>query len=534
MYQALYRKWRPKTFDDVVSQPHITTTLKNQIASGKTAHAYLFTGSRGTGKTTCARIFAKAVNCEHPKDGKPCLECRICQAADNGSLADIIEIDAASNASVNDIRELREGVMFTPEMCRYKIYIIDEVHMLSVGAFNALLKTMEEPPEHVKFILATTEIHKVPATIVSRCQHFDFNRIRTEDIVDRLMYIASQEGFVLHEDAAGLIARLSDGGMRDALSLLDQCVAFSDDIDLKTVSAASGIAGRDYLFDILDCIAQRDTAGALKKVSELYSMSKDLKVLAGELLEQMRNVMILSTIDNAKELISCLPEEFVRLESIAGKMKLGEILDSITILQQCSERFQRSTSKRIELEMCIIRLCSENRGVQTVQTAAAAPSADISMLLGRIAQLENALKNKGSGEAPVAAAQSEPPKPKRKVDPDFKNGVDEIVPLANWAALITQISEKDPSISGFLRGSKAFRNNDSLFLIVDNDFFLNLFKKSPNANAVINEVMKNNFGKSFSIRVKSAKNVPPEDREDPINKLLQKAKDLDIEVEIKK
>ena len=201
MYQALYRKWRPRTFDDVVSQPHITTTLKNQIISGKTAHAYLFTGSRGTGKTTCARIFAKAVNCENGKDGMPCCECEICKAADNGSLGDIIEIDAASNASVNDIRELREGVMFTPEMCKYKVYIIDEVHMLSVGAFNALLKTMEEPPPHVKFILATTEIQKVPATIVSRCQHFDFNRIKTEDIVARLTYIAGQEGFTLHEDA---------------------------------------------------------------------------------------------------------------------------------------------------------------------------------------------------------------------------------------------------------------------------------------------------------------------------------------------
>ena len=218
MYQALYRKWRPMSFDDVVSQPHITTTLKNQIATGKTAHAYLFTGSRGTGKTTCARIFAKAINCLNPKDGEPCLECDICKNADNGALADIIEIDAASNSKVDDIRELREGVMFTPEVCKYKVYIIDEVHMLSAGAFNALLKTMEEPPPHVKFVLATTEIHKVPATIVSRCQHFDFRRIRSEDIVARLSYIASQEGFILNEDAAQLIARLSDGGMRDALS----------------------------------------------------------------------------------------------------------------------------------------------------------------------------------------------------------------------------------------------------------------------------------------------------------------------------
>ena len=262
------------SFDDVVSQPHITTTLKNQIKSGKTAHAYLFTGSRGTGKTTCARIFAKAINCLDPHDGEPCLKCEICKDADNGTLSDIIEIDAASNSKVDDIRELREGVVYTPERCKYKVYIIDEVHMLSAGAFNALLKTMEEPPPHVKFILATTEIHKVPATIVSRCQHFDFHRIRNEDIVSRLMYIASQEGFTLHEDAAGMIARLSDGGMRDALSLLDQCVAYENDITLDVVSSASGIAGRDYLFDILEKIAEKDAAGALRVVTSFMICQK--------------------------------------------------------------------------------------------------------------------------------------------------------------------------------------------------------------------------------------------------------------------
>ena len=332
MYQALYRKWRPMSFDDVVSQPHITTTLKNQIKSGKTAHAYLFTGSRGTGKTTCARIFAKAINCLDPHDGEPCLECEICKDADNGTLSDIIEIDAASNSKVDDIRELREGVVYTPERCKYKVYIIDEVHMLSAGAFNALLKTMEEPPPHVKFILATTEIHKVPATIVSRCQHFDFHRIRNEDIISRLMYIASQEGFTLHEDAAGMIARLSDGGMRDALSLLDQCVAYENDITLDVVSSASGIAGRDYLFDILEKIAEKDAAGALRVVDKLYDMSKDLKVLAGELLAQMRNVMIIKTIDNNKDLITCLPDEYERLKALAERMKLDEILGDLSLI----------------------------------------------------------------------------------------------------------------------------------------------------------------------------------------------------------
>lgn len=541
LYQALYRKWRPRSFDDVVSQPHITTTLKNQIVSGKTAHAYLFTGSRGTGKTTCARIFAKAVNCRNPHDGEPCLECDICKAADNGSLADIIEIDAASNASVNDIRELREGVMFTPEMCRYKIYIIDEVHMLSVGAFNALLKTMEEPPPHVKFILATTEIHKVPATIVSRCQHFDFNRIKTEDIVARLMYIADKEGFTLHEDAAGLIARLSDGGMRDALSLMDQCVAFNNDITVATVSQASGIAGRDYLFDILEAISDKNAAAALQIVNRLYEMSKDLKVLAGELLEQMRNVMLVSTVDKGRDLITCLPEEYDRLCAISEKLTLDEILDNISILQECSERFAKCTSKRIELEICVIKLCSEKISRRSIAASKGntASEAELNSLRSRLEQLENALKNGAQPTAAPkntapAAGQAKPAKPLREPDPDF-NKVDpgNVKPMEEWDSVVTQISQREPSISGFLKRSKAFRHNNALFLIVDNDFFLKLFKES-NAAASINEVLKENYGQTFTIKVKSARNVPPDDTENPVNQLLQKAKKLDIEVEIKK
>ncbi|MBQ8965799.1 DNA polymerase III subunit gamma/tau [Ruminococcus sp.] len=533
MYQALYRKWRPRTFDDVVSQPHITTTLKNQIIANKTAHAYLFTGSRGTGKTTCARIFAKAVNCENGRDGMPCCECEICRAADNGSLGDIIEIDAASNASVNDIRELREGVMFTPEMCRYKVYIIDEVHMLSVGAFNALLKTMEEPPPHVKFILATTEIQKVPATIVSRCQHFDFNRIKTEDIVARLTYIASQEGFTLHEDAAELIARLSDGGMRDALSLLDQCVAFSDDITLETVSGASGIAGRDHLFDILECIADRNAVGALKKISELHAMSKDLKVLAGELLEQMRNVMLAATIDNGRELITCLPEELTRIEGIAQKMSLGDILGCISLLQESSERFAKSTSKRIELEMCIIRLCTGNYGKSA--PTAGAPSAAGNMadpeLLKRLARLEDAVRN---GAAVTQDKPADAPPPKPEPDPDFKKmDPSQIQPIQNWAGLVEEISRRSPAISGFLKKSKAFMGGSTVFIIVDNDFFFQQFKKL-NVSALIGDVLKENFGQTFNIKAKSARNVSPDDKENPINRLLEKAKALDIEVDIKK
>ena len=280
MYTALYRKYRPLVFDDVLSQPHNTITLRNQVRNNTTAHAYLFTGSRGTGKTTCARILAKAVNCENPKDGNPCLECSICKDAENSALSDIIEIDAASNNGVDDIRDLREAAAFMPERCKYRIYIIDEVHMLSPAAFNALLKIMEEPPPYVKFILATTELHKVPATVLSRCQRFDFRRIKNEDIVARIKMIAEKEGtFTVADEAAELIARLSDGGMRDALSLLDQCVAFSSEITSETVSSAAGIAGRDYLFDIMDAVSENDIARIISVTDRLYAMSKDMQRL---------------------------------------------------------------------------------------------------------------------------------------------------------------------------------------------------------------------------------------------------------------
>ena len=531
MYQALYRKWRPMSFDDVVSQPHITTTLKNQIKTGKTAHAYLFTGSRGTGKTTCARIFAKAVNCENLHDGEPCLDCKICKAADSGTLADIIEIDAASNSRVDDVRELREGVVYTPEMCKYKVYIIDEVHMLSAGAFNALLKTMEEPPPHVKFILATTEIHKVPATIVSRCQHFDFHRIKTEDIVDRLSFIAQQEGFTLEKDAAEMIARLSDGGMRDALSLLDQCVAFDDHITLDVVSGASGIAGRDYLFDIIDSIADKDAGAALKIVDKLYSMSKDMKVLANELLVQMRNVMLVKTIDDHSDLVICLPDELERLKAVAGKLKIEEILRAITILQDCNERFARCTSKRIELEMTFVKLCSNTPvGEAAAAEQVQSQNAEAAAMMKRLAVLEERLRN--GVVAAAAPQQAAAPKPK-EYDPELKQLSEcNDGPVKEWNDIVDKIRERIPAVGSFLKGSVAFIKGSNLFLIVQSDIYLKKFKASQDAS-IINDVMSETYGKTFNIKVKSAKKAAPDDAEDPTNQLIAKARENGIEVEIK-
>ena len=530
MYQALYRKWRPMSFDDVVSQPHITTTLKNQIATNKTAHAYLFTGSRGTGKTTCARIFAKAINCLNPKDGEPCLECDICKNADNGALADIIEIDAASNSKVDDIRELREGVMFTPEVCKYKVYIIDEVHMLSPGAFNALLKTMEEPPPHVKFILATTEIHKVPATIVSRCQHFDFRRIRSEDIVARLEYISSKEGFTLNNDAAELIARLSDGGMRDALSLLDQCVAYDDNITVDTVSTAAGIAGRDYLFDMLEKISNRDTAGAIEIIDRLYGMSKDLKVLCSELLSQMRNVMLIKTIDNNKELITCLPEEYDRLSSLSQTMSLDRILSVITVLQQCNERFAKSSDKRIEFEMCMVRLCTMKDDASVRTSASTASNSELEVLVKRVAMLERALKN---GAVPTPAPKAEKPKkitPKQeltKLDPNS------FTPLKEWQEILEKINEAAPAIGAFLQNSMASIEGNTFKVVVSSDFLMKRFKASDD-KAVLKKIVNEYYGKDFDFVLYSSKNVDIEDKANPINELIKRAKEAEIEVEIKK
>ena len=528
MYQALYRKWRPMSFDDVVSQPHITTTLKNQIAAGKTAHAYLFTGSRGTGKTTCARIFAKAINCLDPRDGEPCLECEICKNADKGTLADIIEIDAASNSRVDDIRELREGVAYTPEMCRYKVYIIDEVHMLSAGAFNALLKTMEEPPPHVKFVLATTEVHKVPETIVSRCQHFDFHRIRTEDIVARLMYIAGQEGLTLHDDAAALIARISDGGMRDALSLLDQCVAYSDEITVETVSGAAGIAGRDHLFDILEAAFARDAGTMIRIIDGLYDKSKDLAVLCSELITQMRNVMILMSGSGTEDLIVCLPEELERLKKMAAGTDIDTVLTFISQLQGCSERFSRSVNKCIEMEMCAVRMCSGRSPSGAAAQSGASPQA-VSALNERLTRLENAVAVGAVLNKPAAAPAkpAPPPKPLKKFDPN------NYTPLQEWTEILEQINAKIPAVGSFLRNSAACIEGDMFYLIVASDFALKKFKRSDDAGK-LKQIVNDYYGKNFGFMLYSSHDVELEDQEDPIKELIKRAQGAEIDVEVKK
>ena len=356
MYLALYRKYRPARFADVAGQQAITETLRRQVAEGKTAHSYLFTGSRGTGKTTCAKILAKAVNCPNAKDGEPCLECDICKGIDNGTLLDVVEMDAASNNGVDQVRLLKEEAVYTPAQSRYRVYIIDEVHMMSVAAFNALLKIMEGPPAHVKFILASTEVHKVPATILSRCQRFDFKRIQPEDIAGRLGYIAGQEQAVLDPDAAFLLAKLADGGMRDAVSMLDQCLTVDNHVTTQLVTEITGITGSDYLFSITGQILAGDKGGLLKQVDALYRSSKDLTRFLMELVQHLRSLMLLKADPECDSLLVCSAQELEQYRAQAAQTSLPFLLRGITVLQQALDSMATSPDKKLWVEMALLKL----------------------------------------------------------------------------------------------------------------------------------------------------------------------------------
>ena len=533
MYKALYRKWRPLTFDDVISQEHTTDTLKNQIMSGKTAHAYLFTGSRGTGKTTCARILAKAVNCRNMKDGNPCLECDICRDADSGALTDIVEIDAASNNGVDNIRDLRDAAIYTPERGKYRIYIIDEVHMLSPGAFNALLKIMEEPPDYVKFILATTEIHKVPATIVSRCQRYDFRRIKAEDIAKRLKYIAAQENIDLTDDGAAMIAKLADGGMRDAVSLLDQCSACADKIDSAAVSDSAGIAGRDYLYDMLDAVSDSDTAEALSITASLYDMSKDLTRLCEELTSQLRNIMLIKVSpETADKLIVCMPDELERLRDLADKTDIGTVMARLSALQDCRERMSRAVNRRVEFEMMLIKLCSNVKN--------SAESIDNSEIYDKIKQLENKINSaptvvSGEGtaakkpEAPLTArnpaAESEP-----APNVDIRSlKPSDLKPFERWGDVLVEFAKVCPSVAGSLDGSSAMTAGNVIFITSQNRFFITLFKVRENAVA-LGDTIERVMGQRYHIRARCA--TTTDQQKSMAESLIKKAIDSNIETAV--
>ena len=399
MYQALYRKYRPKTFDDVVGQEHITETLKKQVETGRLSHAYLFIGTRGTGKTTCAKILAKAVNCEHPVNGNPCNQCAACRGIDDGSILDVVELDAASNNGVDNVRALRDEAVFSPASVRKRVYIVDEVHMLSNSAFNALLKILEEPPEHLMFILATTELHKVPATILSRCQRHSFKRIPVDTITARLNFVAQQEHLNLQPDAAALLARMADGGMRDALTLLDQCCG-NECISTDAVISAIGLAGNLRTAQLLRSVAAGDTAGALEQFRELWQDGKDPSALLDELSMLQRDLLMQAVAPRGgRELLSGAYDP-VTLEELSGAFSSAQLLANLQSIQQTLGAMASQPNPRIAAELCLIRLCRPEL------------CDDVPTLCARMDKLEQTVYS-GAIPAPRASA----PAPKAKPEP---------------------------------------------------------------------------------------------------------------------
>ena len=508
MYQALYRKYRPKTFEDVVGQEHITTTLKNEIAGGKPSHAYLFTGSRGTGKTTCSKILAKAVNCPNQAGGNPCGVCDICRGIEDGSILDVVEIDAASNNGVDNIRDLRDEANFTPAVAKYRVYIIDEAHMLSTGAFNALLKIMEEPPEHVIFILATTEVHKIPATVLSRCQRFDFKRISGDELSGRLQYVAQQEGFALAEDAALLIARLSDGGMRDAISLLDLCSSYSHDITLSTVADAAGVVGQGHLFSLDEAIASRDPAQALAQIEALGERSVDPERLCEQLIGHFRDLMIASSVADPGPLLTCMPSEQEQLKTHAKAFPMGEILYILTVLQDCLGRMAKTTLRKTELEMAAIRLCSPQ--LSTLPEG----------ILARLERLERALTAGAfpqGGQAPAPLAKEASAAPKAAEEPAGGGGEDlpsptaEIpppptpkeekvaVPFGPWQQVLERLEQLNGALYGALSGSSAYECEGVLLIDCKNPMFLSLIRDNDYSRKSIRQAVMEVTGRKLRL-----------------------------------
>ena len=583
MYQVLYRKWRPQTFSDVYGQPAITTALKNELRTGRLAHAYLFTGSRGTGKTSCAKILSKAVNCLSPREGDPCNECEICRGIDDGVIMDVVEIDAASNNGVDSIRDLREEVNFTPSVAKYRVYIIDEVHMLSTGAFNALLKTLEEPPPHVIFVLATTEVHKLPATILSRCQRFDFGRIAPEDIAARIAYIADQEEFTVTDDAALLIARLADGGMRDALSLLDQCVSRSREVTEDTVVEATGMAGREYLFELSGAVRTQDGGTALTLIGRLHGASRDMERLCTELIDFYRSLMVIKSVPDPAGLIVAPPAELARLREEAALYELPAVLHCMEGLQDALERLRSGASRRVEMEMALLRLCAPDLDSGTAA------------LLRRVKALEDRVKSgwqpasAGTSaatappvsaapcppvpseeaplpfEPPVSAAKSpvsvggiplpdepppetpargrtveEPPagpfsSASRPVQPSDAGadaaGAGE-APFSRWNDVLEALSTACPPRYGVLIGSTAVLRGDYVLIETDNELFKSLVGRDGN-KAILVEAIRGITGRAHRIGIKKKPAAPAGNAADPLSDFIRNSRELGVDVEVK-
>ena len=504
MYQALYRKYRPQTFDDVVGQMAVTQTLKTQLQSGRLSHAYLFTGSRGTGKTSSAKILAKAVNCEDPQDGNPCNRCQACRSIDDGSCMDVLEIDAASNNGVDNVRDLRDDAIYTPSQVKMRVYIIDEVHMLSISAFNALLKIIEEPPEHLLFVLATTELHKVPATILSRCQRFSFRRISQEDIASRLLYVAYQENIDLDESAARVLARLADGGMRDGLGLLDQCAsATAGELTAERVYACLGIAGIQQCGELMGHIADHDTARALALMNRFYAEGKDMAALLDEMACLTRDLMVLKTA--SAEGISMLSgvASDSEVQSLAKRFSTGELVRMLNLIQQTAAGFTRSASRRMDAELCIMNLCQPELML------------DPEAINARLTRVEDQLRTGNFTVNPsVSCAQTaEDERPPFPDDQDAPPAVQELptvpvneAPVGFWSDLASQIRKElkppafgffaatpDAQVQGVLRG-------DMLMLVCKNTFTMEMINK-PEILAMVSQKASAKLGRPVRVRV---------------------------------
>lgn len=545
MYQVLYRRYRPTVFSDVVGQEHITKTLSNEVQTGKLSHAYLFTGSRGTGKTTCAKILAKAVNCLNPVDGNPCGECEICKGIDSGAVMDVVEIDAASNNGVDNIRDIRDEASFAPAKCRYRVYIIDEVHMLSMGAFNALLKTLEEPPEHVKFILATTEVHKLPVTIVSRCQRFDFKRVSSDAMIGRMMRIADMEGFALEKDAAALIARLADGGMRDALSLLDQCTGKGKAITSKTVAETAGITGKEHLFSLADAVSKNDSGACIDIINSLHNSSFDMERLCNDVISHFRNLMIVKTVKDAGNVLICTADEIESYKKQSSDFTLETIIYSIDLLQSSLANIKKGVNRRIEMEMAVIRLASPKLDT------------DNKALLRRIADLELYIK---SGTAPKAVPQQKiqitqepvsepeskvteetgaptaPQKEQPKPSSEAQTNDSGCEPFAQWPQVLSELREINAAMWGILIGSTAFENNDFILVNSENPTFPQFVKTGTNARD-IKEAVYRVTGKKYRLGIFKAaaskvQENPEKKPQDALEGLLNRARDLGVNVTV--
>ncbi len=548
MYKVLYRKYRPRVFADVVGQPQVTVTLKNELMRGRISHAYLFTGSRGTGKTTCAKILARAVNCLRPVDGDPCGECEICRGLEDGSLLDVMEIDAASNNGVENVRAIIEETSFTPARAKYRVYIIDEVHMLSPAAFNALLKTLEEPPAHVVFILATTEVHKLLPTILSRCQRFDFHRIDPQLMAARLEQVSGLEGAQLDQEAALLIARTADGALRDALSLLDQCLGRGTHITLETVYETAGLAARDYLGQLARAVAERDPAAALGVIDRLYRESKDLSRLCAELAEYFRGLLLYKTMKDPGPLLQVSPAEREELSGLSGAMSLATVLHCLDALEEALNKM-RLGNQRTQLEIALVRLCS--------------PQLDTTpeSLLRRIEALESGTPPpRESAErpephrdsdfdlppapeppppaepapepAPIPKAAPAPkappaPNPRPAADPGVEELMENAKRFGAWPDILQQLSAGSKSVAMAFEGSSAYISGD--YMLIDApEIAFDLLKKSDQRTR-LREAISRVTGRAYKLG--PYKRAGEGAKTDPMDELLRRAREAGIPVE---